>query len=166
MSSDHDLAAAELKPTAAAGPNAATQPIDSGGESQSLAWLSIRLIGVLRAHHVARLAGFGLSLPEGNVLLHLQPETSMPMSQLADLMGFDKSNLTTVMTKLERRGLVGRDSTLADRRMRAMRLTDEGAKVRHALDAELSRDSPLTRGLDEADRQTLTRILLRLGLPD
>src|SRR5947209_17184608 len=80
-----------------------------GAAAPSVAVLTIRLIGRLRAHHVARLAPFGLSIPEANALLHLQPGTSMPMTRLANLMAFDKSNLTTVITKLERRGLVERD---------------------------------------------------------
>ena len=134
-------------------------------DGPSLALLTIRLIGRLRAHHVARLAAFGLSIPEANVLLHLQPDVPMPMSRLAGLMGFDRSNLTTVMTKLERRGLVAPDEA-ADRRVRLMRLTSDGVRVRDAVDADLSRDSPLTRGLDEADRAALARVLAGLGLDE
>lgn len=146
------------------------EQVRAGGRSAlgepSIAVLTIRLIGRLRAHHVTRLAAYGLSIPEANVLLHLQPGTSMPMTRLAALMGFDKSNLTTVMTKLERQGLVERDPDATDRRVRLMRLTGRGAETRRSLEDDLSRDSPLTRGLDDDDRRALERILARLARED
>ena len=135
-------------------------------EGTSLAVLTIRLIGRLRTHHVTRLAPVGLSLPEANALLHLHPGESMTMRRLADLMGFDKSNLTGVMAKLERRGLVARDDSMTDRRLRAMRLTDEGSALRRRIDADLTRDSPLLTGLSEAEQHDLNRLLLKLQLDD
>jgi DNA-binding MarR family transcriptional regulator len=79
----------------------------------SLALLAIRMIGRLRSHHIERLAGFRLSIPEANVLLHLQPGEPMTMRHLAEVMGYDKSNLTGVMGKLEARGLVARNGSPA-----------------------------------------------------
>jgi hypothetical protein len=85
--------------------------VDEPEAQAGLAFLTIRLIGRLRAHHVARLAVFGLSIPEANVLLNLHPGRAMPMRQLADLMAYDKSNLTGVMRRLEARKLVTADAS-------------------------------------------------------
>lgn len=131
----------------------------------SLALLTIRLIGRLRSHHVTRLAAFGLSLPEANALLHMQPGEPMPMRRLADLMGFDKSNLTSVMSKLETRGLVSRDTTTTDRRTRAMVLTGAGGQVRRDIDAALTDGSPLLAGLGPRDRDRLVDLLRQLDEP-
>ncbi len=132
----------------------------------SLAFLTIRLIGRLRAHHVTRLAEFGLSIPEANVLLNLQPGRSMPMRQLADLMAYDKSNLTGVMARLESRGLVTRDAEGTDRRLRSMLLTSAGQELRRALEARLTADSPLLAGLDADEQADILRLLGKLQLSE
>lgn len=145
--------------TPASGPVPAPDP-----PAPSLAVLTIRLIGRLRSHHVARLAEAGLTIPEANVLLHLEPGAPMPMGRLAELMGYDKSNLTTVMAKLEARGAVVRDEA-ADRRTRVMRLTSAGEDVRRRVDERLTADSPLLDGLAAEEQERLVELLRRLDRP-
>ena len=142
------------------------EPAGSATGRASLAFLTIRLIGRLRAHHVARLAEFGLSIPEANVLLNLQPGRSMPMRQLADLMAYDKSNLTGVMARLQARGLVARDDEGSDRRVRSMLLTSAGEELRRALEVRLTADSPLLAGLDGDEQAEIVRLLGKLQLSE
>lgn len=140
--------------------------VDEPEAQAGLAFLTIRLIGRLRAHHVARLAEFGLSIPEANVLLNLHPGRAMPMRQLADLMAYDKSNLTGVMRRLEARKLVTADASGTDRRVRSMVLTAAGEALRAGLDDRLSVDSPLLAGLDAAERDEMLRLLRKLQLSE
>jgi DNA-binding MarR family transcriptional regulator len=128
----------------------------------SMALLTIRLIGRLRAHHVSRLAAHGLSLPEANALLHLRPEQPMVMRELAELMGYDKSNLTGVVAKLEARRLIERDQSRGDRRTRAVVLTSAGSALRTTIDEQLTRDTPLLAGLTVAQQRQLRELLGRL----
>jgi DNA-binding MarR family transcriptional regulator len=139
---------------------------DRQADQAGLAFLTIRLIGRLRAHHVGRLAEFGLSIPEANVLLNLHPGKPMAMRQLADLMAYDKSNLTGVMRRLEAHGLVTADASATDRRVRSMVLTPAGEQLRGRLDDRLSSGSPLLAGLDAGERDEMLRLLRKLQLAE
>jgi DNA-binding MarR family transcriptional regulator len=90
----------------------------------------------------------------------------MPMRQLADLMAYDKSNLTGVMARLESRGLVTRDAEGTDRRLRSMLLTSAGQELRRALEARLTADSPLLAGLDADEQADILRLLGKLQLSE
>ena len=85
------------------------------------------------------------------------------MNELAKLLELDKSSVTGLVDRAERRGLVDRVPSTADRRAVLVRLTDQGRRV--AAEAA-ARFEPTYRVLLEplppADRDALAGLISRL----
>lgn len=88
-----------------------------------------------------------------------------PMRELAELLGYDASNITAIADKLEDRGLLERRSDPTDRRVRHLALTAAGCTMRTRLDRALHERMTVVSRLDEAQKVTL-RDLLRVALAD
>lgn len=83
-------------------------------------------------------------------------------SRLAETMGVDRSVIVSVIHRLETRGLVER--LPLDRRSHALRLTREGrAALRRMEKRVLRHEAEIARDLSAAERDTLMRLLARLG---
>jgi MarR family transcriptional regulator, organic hydroperoxide resistance regulator len=86
-----------------------------------------------------RLADLGLTGSETNALAHLADGRGWPMSELSVAAGSRPTTLTSVLDRLEGRGLVIRGSAPRDRRVVLIELTPSGreaaAAVRAAIDA-------------------------------
>lgn len=106
---------------------------------------------------------FELSVPQLLALRALDPEAPQPMNRLACAMTCDNSNITGLVNRLEKRGLVERRVDPNDRRVRMLALTDEGRRVRSEALARWNARPPALDGLDAAEleqlRQTLDRIV-------
>jgi DNA-binding MarR family transcriptional regulator len=89
-------------------------------------------------------------------------ELTAPMTsrELARRMSCEPSNVTYVVDRLARLGLVERQSHPFDRRAKQLVLTERGTEVRDELLATLVVDSPL-EGLSAADQRLLHDLLLR-----
>ena len=114
----------------------------------------------LRARIAAAAAESGLSPQQAIVVRYLaQPRT---MSELAVILGCDRSNVTGLIARLERRGLVQRVSDPADRRIKRLVLTDMGQASRAMLQSRLVAASPATAGLEVSERHTLLTLVRKL----
>lgn len=102
-------------------------------------------------------ARFALSPAQARALLLLAD--GLPMSTIADRLRCDASNVTGIADRLTARGLVTREPSLRDRRVKLLVLTGEGQRLRKELDHALSEASPVVAGLDPAERATLQRLL-------
>jgi len=77
---------------------------------------------------------FGLTLTQYWALVHLKDEEGRSLSELADLLICDKSNVTSVVDKLEESGLAERKRGKAgDRRYIRVVLTPQGQQLRSTL---------------------------------
>ena len=77
---------------------------------------------------------FGLTLTQYWALVHLKNEEGRSLSELADLLICDKSNVTSVVDKLEESGLAERRRGKAgDRRYIRVVLTPQGQQLRNIL---------------------------------
>src|SRR6266702_8236283 len=77
---------------------------------------------------------FGLTVTQFWTLVHLQDEEGRSLSELADLLICDKSNVTSVVDKLEETGLAERKRGKAgDRRYTRVVLTPQGQQLRNIL---------------------------------
>jgi DNA-binding MarR family transcriptional regulator len=77
---------------------------------------------------------FGLTLTQYWALVHLNIEEGRSLSELADLLICDKSNVTSVVDKLEESGLAERKRGKAgDRRYIRVVLTPQGQQLRNTL---------------------------------
>ncbi len=106
----------------------------------------------------------GLDVSHGDILWQLYAHGGRTMSELAHSIGRDKSTVTALVSKMEARGLVRRERGRADCRVAVVALTELGASYREAflgISAEIR--ERLWAGFSESDRQTLARLLERLG---
>jgi DNA-binding MarR family transcriptional regulator len=103
--------------------------------------------------------GFELSPIQCHVLHVLEPGRPLPMNRLADTLSCDASNVTGLVDRLESRGLVRREPSPGDRRVKVLQLTPTGARLRAQLLRQMTGGAlPLSRlSLDQ--RRTLVKIL-------
>ena len=101
----------------------------------------------------------GLSRVQMGVLQHASDE-GVVMSELAGRLGCHVSNLTGVVDRMERDGLVERVRSPRDRRAVLVRLTERGLERRERLQRELPPlQQALSQGLSASERSQLCRLL-------
>ncbi|MES2666027.1 MAG: MarR family transcriptional regulator [Pseudomonadota bacterium] len=129
----------------------------------------IRLLGVTRAaeshlrEHLR--VRHDTTLPRFDVMAALyRKRDGVTMSELSRMLLVSNGNATTVVDRLEKDGLVRRTPSEADRRTVFVALTAEGFAQFEGLaaghEAEVGK---LFGGVSEADLDTLTEILKRMG---
>ena len=84
------------------------------------------------------------------------------MGELAAVLACDASNATWLVDRLEERGLVERRPYPGDRRVKAVVLTEEGAKLRALLTERLATPPEDLVALDREDLEALHAALERL----
>jgi MarR family transcriptional regulator, organic hydroperoxide resistance regulator len=129
----------------------------------SRAWqLLMRFFFTQRGHLPLGCAPVGLSPIQCHVLHLIEPGQSMSMRRLAKALSCDASNVTGLIDRLESRGLVERRPSADDRRVKVLRLTTEGLRLRGRLLRRMTgRPLPLSK-LSADDQRVLVRILERL----
>ncbi len=86
---------------------------------------------------------------------------TMAMSELAVYLGCDASNVTSLVDKLETRGLMERRSAAHDRRVKAIVLTDEGMAIYRGAKEAFREPPPAIANLSMADQEALCAIFRR-----
>ena len=124
------------------------------------AWqLLVKFFFAQRAHVPSAGSAFELSPAQCHVLHLIEPGRPLPMSRLAGKLSCDASNVTGLVDRLESRGLVERQPSLQDRRVKALQLTPAGRQVRSKLFAQMEKQShPLSR-LSVRQQRTLVTLL-------
>jgi len=87
-----------------------------------------------------------------------------PMGEIAHFLHCDSSNVTGIVDGLEERGLVRREPSPKDRRVKLIALTAEGRRVRARLMKEVEMPPAWLESLSEADQRTLGEILGRANV--
>ena len=105
---------------------------------------------------------FGLTPGDLRALLALDQEPPRPMRALARAWACDASNVTWIVDRLERRGLVERRTLPSDRRVRTVALTPLGASTKAELFTRLQEPPADFLALDRATLQGLRDALARL----
>jgi DNA-binding MarR family transcriptional regulator len=127
------------------------EPTSPDARLRDVQWVSqllYRIAEQQRMHYAACAGEFDLSAAQAKVLMSLRPAETLPMRTLADRVGSHPSNLTGLVDKLESRGALRRLPDPADRRVKALALTDDGRQLREAFWHRLTSDpgpiAPLT----------------------
>ncbi len=76
--------------------------------------------------HLARIAGLGLNQPEAHILAHLASFGDSTISQVHHAFAHKRSTLTSILDRLDERGLITRSTNPRDRREFIVRLTATG----------------------------------------
>ena len=114
-----------------------------------------------RARVGTALTELGLTFAQAHALRLLDPERPLPMSSLAERLFCDASNVTGIADRLEARGLVERRTAEADRRVKALTLTDDGVALRDRVLAIMNEPPAAIAALSAADQRTLRDVLGR-----
>ena len=112
-----------------------------------------------KRHLEKQAASTGISLPLASLLWQLQEDKLTSMGAIAEFMHCDASNVTSMIDKLEGRGLLRRQPSAEDRRVKLIALTDEGRQFRQNLIARICEPTTWIVMLDEHDQLELARIL-------
>ena len=126
------------------------------------AWaLAVELALRNRRRHACARDEVGLSPIQGHLLHLLDEEGPLRMSDVAERLGCDASNVTGLVDRLEAKGLVERRPHERDRRVKLLAATAKGHEL-HKLFHERMEEPPeeLTR-LPLADQRALRDILRR-----
>jgi len=112
-----------------------------------------------RAWWIDICAEFDLTPMQGHTLKSLDPDCPVAMSVLADQLICDASNVTGIVDKLESRGLIVRQSSESDRRIKMLAVTPKGRELRERLNQRLL-VAPAALASTPADfRRQLTALL-------
>jgi len=124
----------------------------------AMAQLSFVIQGMLERRAAER----DLSVIQTRLLGILRDRTPT-MNELARFLGLDKSSVTGLVDRAERRGLVARVPSTTDRRAVLVSLTEDGRSLVSAAADRFETDvSALLSRLPPRDRETLGRIVSRL----
>jgi DNA-binding MarR family transcriptional regulator len=84
----------------------------------------------------------GLAPMQLHALRLIEGAEGVPMSSLAEKLFCDASNVTGIVDRLERRGLIERRPSSSDRRVKLLVLTPAGARLRETASRQLSTPPP------------------------
>jgi DNA-binding MarR family transcriptional regulator len=130
---------------------------DPGSEAWSLMhWLMVankqRMFAMAQEFELA---------PQQMIALRMLGAGPRKMSELAQSLFCDNSNVTGIVDRLEERGLVTRESAKGDRRVKLIVLTKEGERVRLEITKRMAEPPPPIAALSEKDQRALRDILQR-----
>src|SRR3954451_14974278 len=130
---------------------------DPGSEGWSLMhWMMVtnkqRLFAMAQEFELA---------PQQMIALRMLGAGPRKMSELAQALFCDNSNVTGIVDRLEERGLVTREAAQGDRRVKLLVLTKEGDRMRTEITKRMAEPPPPIATLSEKDQRALRDILQR-----
>ncbi len=128
------------------------------GPEEQVAALVIHLASDLEAWITRAVAPVGLTEPQALLIRRLREP--MSMGTAAEALRCDASNLTGIVDRLEKRGLVERRTLATDRRVKELVLTDAGREVLRRLE-ELVTAAPGLSDLSGDEQEALIGLLRR-----
>jgi DNA-binding MarR family transcriptional regulator len=134
------------------------RPIEQGGLIDALAQAAFVTMAVLNKAG----ADNDLSLTQLRVLAILR-DRRLRMTALADYLGLEKSTMTGLVDRAERRGLLERAPNASDGRAVDVFLSPEGAELAERLYTHIGRSlSPMTNQLAPTEQRRLQTLLERM----
>jgi MarR family transcriptional regulator, organic hydroperoxide resistance regulator len=130
---------------------------DPGSEAWSLMhWLMV----TNKQRFFAMSQEFELA-PQQMIALRMLGAGPRKMSELAQALFCDNSNVTGIVDRLEERGLVRREAAEGDRRVKLLVLTKEGERMRTEITKRMAEPPAPIANLSEKDQRALRDILQR-----
>jgi DNA-binding MarR family transcriptional regulator len=112
--------------------------VESPSRAAVDAWRRVgELVDLERCRTATVARELDLSAAQLLALRALKPEQPLPMGRLAGALECDKGNVTGIVDRLERRGLVERRPVDHDRRIKVLALTDEGVRLQVEIEERL-----------------------------
>lgn len=118
----------------------------------------------IREHDLKSIASSGLCLSDFatlEVLLHKGP---LPVNLIGEKVQLTSGSITTAIDRLEKRGLVERQPSTSDRRIRLVHLTHSGQTlIERFFEQHLSALEKATSGLNQEEKTLLIGLMKKLG---
>jgi DNA-binding MarR family transcriptional regulator len=112
--------------------------------------------------HVEMLSDPAVTQPEAHILAHLSESGEATIGEVHRAFGHKRSTLTSILDRLERRGLIARTSDTRDRRTFVLALTPAGRRAAGRVTAHLrSLEQDALEGVRGSDVQAFLRVLAR-----
>jgi MarR family transcriptional regulator, organic hydroperoxide resistance regulator len=137
--------------------------IDRERVANEVASLLSPLVRDLQGNFRACAEADGLALSEAQALWLLSAGGPLTTKELAQRLRIDPANASTLVTRLDRRGLVHRQPAPRDRRRRLIALTAAGRESRARLTACMAERGPSFAGLTTGELVTFRDLLRRLA---
>jgi MarR family transcriptional regulator for hemolysin len=102
--------------------------------TDNLCWLLARASQVLSSELTTALAGLGLA-PRGHMVLLAAESGAYSQTEIARMIGLDKTTMVVTMDELEAAGLAERRPSPTDRRARVIVVTKQGTRLLRKADA-------------------------------
>src|SRR2546429_3909969 len=124
------------------------------------AWqLLMKLFFNQRGDLPALASEFDLSTAQCHVLHLIEPDRPMPMGRIAEALACDASNVTGLVDRLESRGLIRRQPSAGDRRVKVLELTPAGARLRSTVRERMTKPPDTLGRLSRDEQRALVKIL-------
>lgn len=133
-------------------------------DSPDLTWLLHRAAQHMRAAMDEAVRAHGLTAARDWIVLSaLSTGARQTQLSLANALGLDKTTMTSLLDRMEARGLITRSLDRHDRRARIPELTEAGRQVEAAVTGARDRvEADLLRVFTEAEQRQLRDLLVRL----
>jgi DNA-binding MarR family transcriptional regulator len=127
----------------------------------AVAWSLMHWLMVTNKQRLFGLAQEFKLAPQQMIAVRILGGGPRKMSELADALFCDNSNVTGIVDRLEEHGLVRREAAEGDRRVKLIVLTKEGERVRVEITKRLAEPPAPIAALSEKDQRALRDILKR-----
>jgi DNA-binding MarR family transcriptional regulator len=127
----------------------------------SQAWSLMHWMMVTNKHRLFAMAQEFDLAPQQMIALRMLGAGPRKMSELAQSLFCDNSNVTGIVDRLEERGLLRREVAEGDRRVKLLVLTKEGERMRVEITKRMAEPPPPIASLSEKDQRQLRDILKR-----
>jgi DNA-binding MarR family transcriptional regulator len=130
-------------------------------DNEELMAVVFAVLGRVKDQGLEAIAEVGLSPQQAHALFNL----GQPLSQreLATCLGYDASNITGIVDRLEERGLLERTIDPSDRRVKHLVLTEQGQAVVDRLWERVVADNPFNSSLTADERAKLRSLLAKVA---
>lgn len=129
-------------------------------------WMLLQ-VAIRSKHDFARFAElYDLTVMQLITLCSLVPGEAIPMNTISYLLVCDASNVTGIVDRLVSRGLIIRQESLEDRRVKVIQLTAKGQHLRkNAIEEIITSQPESMKHLTEEEYQQLNHLLKKALLP-
>lgn len=121
---------------------------------------------IRRAHQIsgaiftARLAGFDITSVQYAAMVAIASQPGIDATRLSDLIAFDRATLGGVLDRLEAKGLIARQPSRQDRRVKTITLTVDGSALLETVkDRVLAAQVEMMHSLSEAEQAQFIALL-------
>jgi DNA-binding MarR family transcriptional regulator len=135
----------------------------NGNLQDNLHWLLIR-VSLHAKHKLMEITEeYDLTVMQVFTLFILEPGAEVPMHSISGLLSCDPSNVTAIVDRLVGNSYIERNESAADRRVKAVSLTERGKSLRQEiLERMVKENIPDISSLSSAEAKTLKKLLLKI----